>query len=123
MASIPIDSVSDLIPNDEYHHNIITSSGATVIYCIYCNKYYPPKLFDLADCYSEIDEGHITKKRIMICKNCITYYQTIRLYTRPKLVVADQKEINEDLVFETITSFIDEGYTIIDDMRTARLFE
>ncbi len=114
-ASIPIDSVTDLIPHDEYHHSMILSSNVTVIYCIYCNKYYPPKLFDLADCYSEIDGGHINKKRIMICKNCITYYQTIRLYTRPKLVVADQKEINEDSVFETVISFIDAGYTIVDD--------
>lgn len=117
-ASIPIESVNDLIPNDEDHRNYnsrITSSGVTIIYCIYCNKYYPPKLFDLADCYSEINEEHISKKRIMICKNCIKQFQDVRYFTRPKLVVADQKEINEDSVFDAVISFIDQGFILVID--------
>jgi hypothetical protein len=124
-ASIPIDSISDLIPNDEDHRNYnsrITSSGVTIIYCIYCNKYYPPKSFDLADCYSEIDGGHIQRKRIMVCKNCMKYYQTIRYYTRPRLVVADKKANDEQAIFDTVVSFIDQGFiTVVDNMENDKV--
>jgi hypothetical protein len=115
-AFIPSDSISDLIPDDEYHHNII-SSDITIIYCVYCNKYYPPRLLDLADCYSENKESHIERKRIMICKSCIDRYQAIRLYTRPRLVVADKMANDEQAIFDMVVSFIDQGFIIIDDMK------